>query len=68
MLLALASTLAGNLTLIGSVANIIVVEGAAGHAHIGFRDYLRLGLPSTLLLLAVGTACLLAYRALGWIG
>ncbi len=68
MLLALAATLAGNLTLIGSVANIIVVEGAAGQAHIGFRDYLRLGLPSTILLLGVGTACLLAYRALGWIG
>jgi Na+/H+ antiporter NhaD/arsenite permease-like protein len=57
--LAMASTLAGNLTITGSVANIIVVEGArAEGVHVGFRDYLRLGAPVTLATLAVGSAWL----------
>ena len=55
--LAMASTLAGNLTITGSVANIIVVEGArAEGVHIGFRDYLRLGAPVTLATLVLGSA------------
>lgn len=55
--LAMASTLAGNLTITGSVANIIVVEGAAaGGVRIGFRDYARVGVPVTLATLAFGTA------------
>ena len=37
--LAMASTLAGNLTITGSVANIIVVETAKGDVDIGFWDY-----------------------------
>jgi Na+/H+ antiporter NhaD/arsenite permease-like protein len=45
---ALISTLAGNLTLLGSVANIIVVETAGAQREIGFRAYLRVGLPVTL--------------------
>jgi Na+/H+ antiporter NhaD/arsenite permease-like protein len=58
--LAMASTLAGNLTITGSVANIIVVERAlAEGVHVGFRDYLRVGLPVTLATLAFGTAWLL---------
>ena len=44
---ALVSTLAGNLTLLGSVANIIVMEQS--DAPVGFRDYLRVGVPVTLL-------------------
>jgi Na+/H+ antiporter NhaD/arsenite permease-like protein len=52
--LAMASTLAGNLTITGSVANIIVVEGARKEAHITFSDYFRVGLPVTVLTLAVG--------------
>jgi Na+/H+ antiporter NhaD/arsenite permease-like protein len=52
--LAMSSTLAGNLTITGSVANIIVVERARPQVHIGFRDYLRLGLPLTLLTLTWG--------------
>ncbi len=39
MVLAMASTLAGNLTITGSVANIIVVERARDEVHIGFWDY-----------------------------
>lgn len=49
--MALATTFAGNLTLLGSVANLIVVESARGHCEIGFWDYARLGIPVTLLTL-----------------
>jgi Na+/H+ antiporter NhaD/arsenite permease-like protein len=53
--LAMASTLAGNLTLIGSIANLIVVEGARRQGvAISFLDYLRVGLPVTILTLAFG--------------
>ena len=54
--LAMASTLAGNLTITGSIANIIVVERAAAEGvHISFRDYFRAGLPVTVVTLTVGT-------------
>jgi len=52
--LAMASTLAGNLTITGSVANIIVVETAKPEVEIGFRDYVRVGIPITLTTLLVG--------------
>jgi len=58
LLLAMASTLAGNLTITGSVANIIVVESAKPEVEIGYRDYLRAGVPITLLTLTVGWAWL----------
>ncbi|MHB1845596.1 MAG: ArsB/NhaD family transporter [Deltaproteobacteria bacterium] len=46
--LAGSSTLAGNLTIVGSVANLIVVEGAARRSAISFWDYARAGIPITL--------------------
>jgi Na+/H+ antiporter NhaD/arsenite permease-like protein len=52
--LAMASTLAGNLTITGSVANIIVVERAQKEAAISFLDYFRVGLPVTFLTLLFG--------------
>jgi len=58
LVLAMASTLAGNLTITGSVANIIVVESAKPEVHIGFRDYFRAGLPITVATLLVGWAWL----------
>lgn len=58
LVLAMASTLAGNLTITGSVANLIVVERAQGEVHIGFWDYSRVGIPVTLATLAVGWAWL----------
>lgn len=58
LLLAMASTLAGNLTITGSVANIIVVESAQPEVEIEFRDYLRAGVPITILTLTVGWAWL----------
>ena len=61
MALAMASTLAGNLTITGSVANIIVVEGArAERVHIGFREYFRLGAPVTVATLVLGSVWLWA--------
>ncbi len=58
LVLAMASTLAGNLTITGSVANLIVVERARDEVRIGFWDYSRVGIPVTLLTLAVGWAWL----------
>jgi Na+/H+ antiporter NhaD/arsenite permease-like protein len=52
--LATASTLAGNLTITGSVANIIVVETARPESPIGFWDYFRAGLPITVLTILFG--------------
>lgn len=62
--LALGSTLAGNLTLVGSVANLIVFEAARGKVQISFWGYLRVGLPVTLLSFVLGLAVLLAEHAL----
>jgi Na+/H+ antiporter NhaD/arsenite permease-like protein len=57
--LAMSSTLAGNLTILGSVANLIVVENArrAG-TELGFLEYLKVGVPLTLLTTGVGLAWL----------
>ena len=59
MALAMSSTLAGNLTVLGSVANLIVVaiarrEGVA----ISFLEYCRAGIPTTILTLALGVGWL----------
>jgi Na+/H+ antiporter NhaD/arsenite permease-like protein len=52
---AMASTLAGNLTLLGSVANLIVVQKAAARGvTIGFWDYFRTGAPLTIATIVVG--------------
>jgi Na+/H+ antiporter NhaD/arsenite permease-like protein len=52
--LAMASTFAGNLTLVGSIANLIVAEGARKTAPISFAEYLKVGVPLTLLTLILG--------------
>lgn len=52
LLLAAGSTLAGNLTLFGAVANLITVEAAAKKGYVlSFGEHLRFGLPLTLLTL-----------------
>lgn len=52
--LAVMSTLAGNLLLIGSVVNLIVAEAAKRQGvSLGFVDYARSGVPVTLLSMAV---------------
>jgi Na+/H+ antiporter NhaD/arsenite permease-like protein len=57
--LAMSSTFAGNLLLIGSMANLIVAERAeARGVRIGFVEYARVGVPVTLLTLVWGVALL----------
>jgi Na+/H+ antiporter NhaD/arsenite permease-like protein len=51
--LALLSTLSGNLLLVGSLANLIVVERAAGYGvRISFAEHARVGIPITVLSMA----------------
>jgi Na+/H+ antiporter NhaD/arsenite permease-like protein len=53
---AMASTLAGNFTVLGSIANLIVVQrAAASRVEISFWDYFRVGAPLTIFSLAIGT-------------
>jgi len=59
-LLAMASTFAGNLTLLGSVANIIVAETARDRGGLGFWQHLRAGLPIALVTTIVGTLWVVA--------
>jgi Na+/H+ antiporter NhaD/arsenite permease-like protein len=55
LIVAMASTLAGNLTVLGSVANLIVVQLArADGVTIGFWEYFRVGAPLTLLTILIG--------------
>lgn len=50
VMLAVMSTLAGNLLLIGSVVNLIVAEGAKRQGvHLGFIEFAKVGVPITLL-------------------
>lgn len=58
-ILAMASTFAGNLTLLGSAANIIVADGAREVGGFSFFSYLRVGAPVALLTTAFGVAYLL---------
>ena len=60
--LALGTTFAGNLTIIGSVANMIVVESARDHIQVGFWDYARFGIPITILTTVAGVTVLLMLR------
>ena len=61
LVMALSSTFAGNLTLLGSMANLIVAERAESRgARIGFVDYLKVGVPVTLLTVSLGIAALIA--------
>jgi Na+/H+ antiporter NhaD/arsenite permease-like protein len=58
-ILALSSTLAGNLLIVGSIANIIVVDQAkALGVAVGWREHARVGVPVTLATLAVAAAWL----------
>jgi Na+/H+ antiporter NhaD/arsenite permease-like protein len=60
-LLAVASTFAGNLTLLGSVANVIVAEGGRPVGGLSFGEHLRVGAPIALATTALGAAWLWAF-------
>ncbi len=60
LVLAMSSTLSGNLTLLGSAATLIVAEVAKGQGvTLGFGAYLRAGVPITVLTLGVGVVWLM---------
>ena len=52
--LAMSSTLAGNLTVLGSVANLIVIQQARRKVTIGFWEYFRVGAPLAILTILLG--------------
>ena len=52
--LAMSTTLAGNLTVLGSVANLIVVQRARHEAPISFWEYFKVGAPLTALTIVAG--------------
>lgn len=55
LVMAMSSTFAGNLTLLGSMANLIVAERAAARGeHVGFVDHLKAGVPVTVLTVVWG--------------
>jgi Na+/H+ antiporter NhaD/arsenite permease-like protein len=54
LMLAMSSTLAGNFTLLGSMANLIVIEGAKPAVKLGLLEYMKVGAPLTLLSLGFG--------------
>jgi Na+/H+ antiporter NhaD/arsenite permease-like protein len=56
LVLAMASTLAGNLTVVGSVANLIVIQQARDRVRIGFWEYARVGAPLAVLTILLGAA------------
>ena len=59
-LLGYITTVAGNLTLVGSVANLIVAQKALPDHDLGFFEYLKFGVVSTLLALLVGVPIVVA--------
>jgi Na+/H+ antiporter NhaD/arsenite permease-like protein len=55
LVIAMASTLAGNFTLVGSVANLIVAQRASAHGVVvRFWEYFKVGAPLTLLTILIG--------------
>ena len=56
LVIVMASTLAGNFTVLGSIANLIVVQRATvSGVVIGFWDNFRVGAPLTVITFAIGT-------------
>jgi Na+/H+ antiporter NhaD/arsenite permease-like protein len=56
--LAMSTTLAGNLTIVGSVANLIVIQKSGHAVKISFWEYFRVGAPLTILTIALGVLLL----------
>jgi Na+/H+ antiporter NhaD/arsenite permease-like protein len=57
--LAMSSTFAGNLTVMGSVANMIVLELSKEHVHIGFWDFFKVGFTTTVISTIIGIIILI---------
>jgi Na+/H+ antiporter NhaD/arsenite permease-like protein len=52
--LAMSSTFAGNLTIMGSVANMIVMELSKEHVQVGFWDFFKVGFTTTVVSTIIG--------------
>jgi Na+/H+ antiporter NhaD/arsenite permease-like protein len=66
LVLAMASTFAGNLTLVGSVANLIVANGAKQECPLGFWSFMKVGVPSTIVTTIIGLLSIYLYYLLHW--
>ncbi len=67
LMLATSSTFAGNLTLVGSVANLIVAQGAKDECPLSFWSFLRIGVITTLVTTLLAVVALYSYHLLKWI-
>lgn len=68
LVLAMSSTFAGNLTMLGSVANLIVVQGAKkNECVLTFWAFLKVGIPVTMLTTFTGALILWLYHTLHWV-
>ncbi len=65
LLLSLTSTFAGNLSLFGSVANLIVARGAEKSSPLSFVQFLKIGIPVTIVTTAAGVLLLWTMAVLG---
>ena len=57
--LAMSSTFAGNLTIMGSVANMIVMELSKEYVHVGFWDFFKVGFTTTVISTIIGIVILI---------
>ncbi len=64
LILAMASTFAGNLTMLGSVANLIVAQGSQKECPLSFSAFLKVGIPTTVLTTLAGSCILWLYHVL----
>ncbi len=67
LMLAAASTLAGNLTLLGSVANLIVAQKAKEECPLSFTAFLKVGVATTLLTTLASVLIIWGYARAGWV-
>ncbi len=67
LVLAMSSTFAGNLTIMGSVANMIVMELSKDEVVVGFFEFFKVGFLTTVLSIIVGISFLSLYAFLGWV-
>lgn len=67
LMLAAASTLAGNLTLLGSVANLIVAQKAKEECPLSFVAFLKVGVATTLLTTFAAILTIWGYARMGWV-
>ncbi len=63
--LAASATFSGNLTLLGSVANLIVAEKARDNCNLSFMEFLKVGVPTTVITTMAAVIMLSAYVHLG---